>query len=55
MFSKYVKLAGLEGKGYSPHKLRHSYATLLLQNGADLISIKELLGHEDLNSTKVVF
>ncbi|MBS3886005.1 MAG: tyrosine-type recombinase/integrase, partial [Dethiobacter sp.] len=44
-----------EGKGYSPHKLRHSYATLLLQNGADLISIKELLGHEDLNSTKVVF
>ncbi|MBS3902337.1 MAG: tyrosine-type recombinase/integrase, partial [Dethiobacter sp.] len=42
-----------EGKGYSPHKLRHSYATLLLQNGADLISIKELLGHEDLNSTKV--
>jgi len=53
MFSKYVKLAGLEGKGYSPHKLRHSYATLLLQNGADLISIKELLGHEDLNSTKV--
>jgi len=53
MFNKYIKLAGLEGKGYTPHKLRHSYATLLLQNGADLIAIKELLGHEDLNSTKV--
>lgn len=53
LFTKYIKLAGLEGKGYTPHKLRHSYATLLLQNGADLIAIKELLGHEDLNSTKV--
>jgi integrase/recombinase XerD len=31
MFNMYIKLAGLEGKGYTTHKLRHSYATLLLK------------------------
>ncbi|MFU0825454.1 tyrosine-type recombinase/integrase [Clostridium sp.] len=53
LFHKYLKLAGLDDKGYTLHKFRHSYATLLLQNGADLISIKELMGHSDLNSTKI--
>lgn len=53
LFRKYIKLSGLEGKGYTIHKCRHSFATLLIQNGADLLSVQKLLGHEDLNTTKV--
>lgn len=52
-FNKYIKKAGLSGKGYTIHKLRHSYASLLVQNNADLLSVQKLLGHSDLNSTKV--
>ena len=42
---------GLNDNGYTIHTLRHTYATLILKNGGNLMEIKDLLGHVDLNST----
>jgi site-specific recombinase XerD len=49
-----LRAAGLSGKGYSPHKLRHTAATLMYQHGhVDIRVLKEILGHANLATTEI--
>lgn len=52
VFAAYVALSGLEGK-ITPHTMRHSVATHLHKSGVDLMTIKEFLGHESIQTTQI--
>ena len=50
---KYLDKAGLDSNKYSVHKLRHTAATLMYQNGVDVRTLKDVLGHESLDTTMI--
>jgi site-specific recombinase XerD len=51
---KYLDLAGLGGRGLSVHKLRHTAATLMYNEGeVDVLTLKDILGHEQLTTTQI--
>lgn len=53
LVKKHLAAAGLDSPQYSAHKLRHTAATLMLQNGVDVRTLQEVLGHDHLNTTQI--
>ena len=54
LVTKYIDKSGLSNKNYSTHKLRHTAATLMYQEGGvDVRTLQEILGHAQLNTTQI--
>lgn len=53
LVKKHIGEAGLDASRYSAHKLRHTAATLMYQNGVDVRTLQSVLGHESLNTTRI--
>ena len=53
MVKKRLGQAGIDPAEYCSHKLRHTAATLMLQNGVDVRAVQEVLGHDHLNTTEI--
>lgn len=53
IFRKHLVKCGLDGKGITPHTLRHSFASSLIRQGVPITVLKDLLGHKDVNTTMI--